>query len=344
MAKCRARLSGNRLNSRLVLRFHDVSSKQDQNGLHDRFDIEVTEDSHNWYVNLWRDGKHYSAEIGLRSDDGSFESLATSNQIATPRAYPSADLDFYLVNVHVPTMPEPVARIIPRAFNDDLLRNLFPQRLLSGGEFPWIDQNEFVASPDEVAFPELVETELEQVEEFPDFPVLDRRELEKYGILTSQSREKFLADNQLPLLGVPPAGMVSPAGIQFDAHPSALPLASISEEELHPHKAESVNFSAEYPYEPGITEIREGKRGHRFVALEMYLGNSDSSSSTADEAYKIEANLVIEGTCTPDSHLLLFGERVNVSPEGTFCIKLPLEQGPELLEFLCRVNTRKIKE
>lgn len=344
LAKRLRRLKAKGLTSRLVLRFHDVSSGQDQNGVHERFDIEVTEDSRNWYVNLWRDGKHYSAEIGLSTEDGSFESLATSNQISTPRAYPSADLDFYMVNAHVPAMPEPAARIIPRASNEDLLRNLFPQRFSSGGEFPWIDQSKSILPPDEPAFPELGATEAEQVEESPDFPLLAHHELEKFRTSTSQSKEKFLAGTQLPLLADPPAGAVAPAGLQLDARPSAVPVASGPDEGLHPPQAESSNVSAEPREAPGISVIRQGWRGHRFAALEMYLGNSDSSSSIAEDAYKIEAKLLIEGKYTPDTHLLFFGEKVNVEPDGTFCIKQPLERGPELLEFMYRVISRKNKE
>ena len=88
MTKCLSRLAGKGLNAKLVLRFSDVSPKQGMNGLHDQFDIEVTEGSDNWYVNLWRDGKHYLAEIGLRTDEGVFEALSTSNEVIMPRAYP----------------------------------------------------------------------------------------------------------------------------------------------------------------------------------------------------------------------------------------------------------------
>lgn len=344
MARCRARLPRKGVGSRLVLRFYDVSSVLDQNGLHDRFDIEVADDSHHWYVNLWRDGKHYSAEIGLRADDGSFEALATSNQVAIPRAYPSADLDFYLVNVHVPSAPDTDIRSIPRASNDDLLRDLFPQRLLSGGEFPWADQNICTPLNDEVALPELDEVEPEKVGQFNAYPELDRNELENYGTQTSQAKEIFLDGAQLPVLGEPPAGTVAPAGIEFDVQLAAIPKASLAEDGLPLRKAESGNVPAERPEGPGIDIVREGGRGHRLVALEMCLGHFDSSPSATEDACKIEASLVIEGQCPPGTDLLLFGQEVHLETDGTFSIKQPLDRGPELLEFMYRLSSRKIKE
>lgn len=345
LAKCRARLIRKGLNPQLVLRFYDVSSKHSQNGLHDSFDIEVTQNSNNWYVNLWRDGKRYSAEIGLRTADGAFEALASSNQIATPRAYPSADLDFYLVNVQTPAMPEPSARVIPRATNDDLLRNLFPQRFLDAGEFPWVDPAGIISASDgEWAFPDLDVPAQETIEGPPDFPVLDRLELEQYGAQASQAREEILAGTHLPALRDTPVEIIAPAAKEFGSRPQIQTLLNPIAGHSQSPAAGIVHFFAESPQEPGILDIRNEAQEHRSVSLEMYLGSYESSSWTTGDALNMSAHLVIEGTCPPDRQLLLFGEQVSVAPDGTFCIKLPLERGPELLEFMVRNNSRKIQE
>jgi hypothetical protein len=49
------------------------------------FDIEVGQNSNNWYINLWKDNVSYCAELGLRLTNGSFFSFARSNCVATPR-------------------------------------------------------------------------------------------------------------------------------------------------------------------------------------------------------------------------------------------------------------------
>lgn len=340
LAKCRARFAGNGVHAKLVLRFSDVSPRQGQNSVHEQFDIEVADDSNSWYVNLWRDGKHYTAEIGLKTEDGLFEALAKSNEVVTPRAYPSADLDFYLVDAHTPNMPESASAIIPRVINDDLLSNLFPQRL-SPSEFPLIDQNTFAPVLDEPVFPDLVEPESENVGDIRDFPLLDQQELEQYGSLTRKSIKKILARSRLPALDEPPAGMVAPSDITFDSQPFSISMLEQSAEALQPHTAESPDSVANRPLELRITENKRDKPVTSTVALETYVGKFDLSSSSVDHVLTAEVSLIFEGVCPPEACLLLFGEQVPIAPDGSFRIKLPVERGPELLEFMYRACNRQ---
>lgn len=339
MTKCRSRLAKNGLNAKLVLRFSDVSPKQDLNGLHDQFDIEVTEGSDNWYINLWRDGKHYLAEIGLRTDEGVFEVLSTSNEVITPRAYPSAEFDFYLTDARVPSMPAPATAIIPRISNEHLLRNLFPKRLSSEEAFPWVEQKPPSPLQDELALPALDETEREDGAS-REFPLLDQREIEKYGALTRKTREEILAGTQFPALDAPPSGSVAPTGVTFDTHSSAIPQVNLPEDAVQLSQAEVLGHAGEGA---GIPENRVGGYHSSPVPLEMHLGLSTLSSSSVDSPFSYEARLVIEGTCSPGTHLLFFGERVDLAPDGNFCIQLPLERGPELLEFMCRMCSKQAK-
>ncbi len=70
-----------------VLRMYDVTSV-DFNGsnANQSFDIEVGPRAQNWYVSLWCDNVTYCGELGLRSPQGEFFSLARSNYVSTPRA------------------------------------------------------------------------------------------------------------------------------------------------------------------------------------------------------------------------------------------------------------------
>jgi hypothetical protein len=50
--------------------------------------------------------------------------------------------------------------------------------------------------------------------------------------------------------------------------------------------------------------------------------------------------LVVRGRNTSASPLTLCGERVEVGDDGTFTLRLPLEQGTELAELIRRLCSR----
>ncbi len=339
MANCRSRLAKGGLDAKLVLRFSDISPKQDLNGLHEQFDIEVAEGSDNWYVNLWRDGKHYLAEIGLRTGEGDFEVLSTSNVVITPRAYPSAEFDFHLTDARAPSMPAPATATIPRISNDHLLSNLFPKRLSSEEAFPWVEQKPRSLLQDELAPPALDEVGHED-DASREFPLLDQEEIEKYGALTRKTRGEILEGTQFPAMEAPPLGSVAPTGVAFDNYSSAIPQVSLLEDALQLSQAEAPGHAGEGAMPP---ESRGGGHHSSPVPLEMHLGLSALSSSSVDSHFSNEARLVIEGTCSPGTHLLFFGEHVDLAPDGNFCIQLPLERGPELLEFMYRMRSKQAK-
>ncbi|MBU2541664.1 MAG: DUF4912 domain-containing protein [Candidatus Omnitrophica bacterium] len=83
----KSRLSDEEIRTaKTVLRMYDVTLL-DFNGTNANsyFDIEVDIYANNWYVNLYKDGVSYIAEIGLRTAGGRFISLARSNCVHTPR-------------------------------------------------------------------------------------------------------------------------------------------------------------------------------------------------------------------------------------------------------------------
>ena len=77
--------------ARYILRVYDVTSVDfDGTNAHSSFDIEITPQARNWYINLWRAGKSLCAELGLVHADGSFSSRVRSNVIQTPQASTSS--------------------------------------------------------------------------------------------------------------------------------------------------------------------------------------------------------------------------------------------------------------
>ena len=81
-----------------ALRFHDVSEPSSSHG----FDVDVDFRTRNWYVHLWSPAKSYYAELGVKTADGGFTSLARSNKFQTPRAWPMAEIER-------PAMPADIA-------------------------------------------------------------------------------------------------------------------------------------------------------------------------------------------------------------------------------------------
>jgi len=69
-----------------VLRFHDASQAAPP------FDVDIDLRALNWYVHLWSPAKSYYADLGVRTEGGQFISLAVSNRIETPRAWPAAEI------------------------------------------------------------------------------------------------------------------------------------------------------------------------------------------------------------------------------------------------------------
>jgi hypothetical protein len=73
-----------------VLRFHDVS----ETAPGPPFDVDIDLRAPNWYVHLWSPAKSYYADLAVKTEGGEFISLATSNRVETPRAWPAAQQHF----------------------------------------------------------------------------------------------------------------------------------------------------------------------------------------------------------------------------------------------------------
>jgi len=228
----------------LVLRFTDLSPDTGEAAHHPHFDIEVEGASSNWYVDLWRDAKHYSAELGLKAAGGMFIALLRSNEVVTPRGGPSPELVFRNMEVRTPRPVEirVAAATGTSAYSDALLKDLYPKRLLSDDGYPLVvaeASGELLEEPD---FPELgVESE-EEVEgplavmEAPaivdehsgeattaggsGFPMIDRAELEQHRSLARNIKGQLSDDLARHL---PPVDLkvVSPSDVELV--PQSLP-------------------------------------------------------------------------------------------------------------------------
>lgn len=96
-------------NPPLLLRIHDVTGIPfDGTNSVSFFDLQVQGLQGHWYVDLWKDGRTFIGELGLRRSDGRLEILARSNPVSTPIASESAHYHTEAVNL---AASDPNARI-----------------------------------------------------------------------------------------------------------------------------------------------------------------------------------------------------------------------------------------
>lgn len=242
MAAARASLPRDAEEPSLILRFTDLSAQSGEKIPAQRFDIEVQGLTNSWYVDLLQDGRRYSAQLGLRTAEGEMILLASSNEVALPRAAPSSELDFKQLEARAPL---PLEFNVPDSVSDNgehLLQNLFPQRGPPDGGFPEyapevvdikLDEPEYPA-PKHVADaladrPVPFKSGLELIDyahvsrspvfiEDVEFPSIDISEMAPYSILAKKEETRLFAKIEKELPPVAEA-TISPADVDLTPQP-----------------------------------------------------------------------------------------------------------------------------
>jgi hypothetical protein len=271
----RAGLPGRGRGAVLLLRFADISPNNNGIVPHAHFDVEVDEFSSNRYVNLWRDARHYSAELGLRAADGSFVCLVRSNEVETPRAGPSPEFHFSERQVRAPDVPVDVPEAGRTDVSDFLLRDLFPRwsepqddayPLADVGGLPSDDPLQEPAFPQLSA--ELSEIDIAQVlansvsgvplprfgmaaansEPSGDFPCIAAADIASWHKHALDKRSQVLAGQGSPMPQLPQLmpGMVAPTHLKLTPQPlpflsATLPVVSPARVTAHVEGAASVS-------------------------------------------------------------------------------------------------------
>jgi hypothetical protein len=188
---------------RPVLRFQECSPDMKQTR---PFDVDVDFTTSSWYVNLWSPDKVYFADLGWRSQDGSFIELARSNTVRTPRAWPrpaepievpetAPEIVAPIPDVATPPIVEPVAaapaQASPAPDTAALLQRRLAELFAIRGELPPL--HEPVSIP--VGLGEEIPGEPSQLEPEMPSPDLEDREHWPAGLedldLTALSEERF---------------------------------------------------------------------------------------------------------------------------------------------------------
>lgn len=247
MEAARARLPTGAEEPSLILRFTDLSAQQGEKVANHHFDIEVQGLTNSWYVDLWQDGRRYSAQLGLRTQEGDMISLTTSNEVVLPLATPSSKLDFKQLEVRSPLpLDLPQDRNVSETASingDHLLQNLFPGGPPLDERFPEFESNvsdtRQLEEPECPALmrvidalaecPEPFKPELELIDyvhtfrpptftENTEFPQIKNSEINPYAIQANQEKARLLSEIKMEL---PPMTeeTVSPADMDHTPQP-----------------------------------------------------------------------------------------------------------------------------
>lgn len=338
----------------LVLRFIDLSPRTaDAAPPHPRFDIEVQQARNNWYIGLWRDAKHYSAELGLRAPDGTFVGLVRSNEVETPRSGPSPELDFHRLEVRPPRVLQFQRAASGTGPSEGLLRNLFPQRLPPDDAYPLAMAEVSRVVVEEPPFPalEAVRGEVEPWEAVgaagaptdaaagatDDFPVIAAAEIDPYRAAARQAKARVLAELGS---GLPPVAeeTVSPADV--DLQPQPLPVSILRAVD---GLAMDVRTREDGGYSLGGSRAPDGGSPTwppAVTPLEAVLAGAVSSPGPDASPLEVLVDLVIQGRHASAGPVTLCGNRVQVDDDGSFTVRLPLAPGPDLAELIRRLCSR----
>lgn len=132
--------------SSYTLRMYDVTYI-DFNGSNANhwFDIDVGLHTNNWYISLWQDNVTYCADIGIRTPDGRFFTLARSNFVTTPRVGSSGRSEMIWMEVKEDRSQQPFVIIETRKRED---KRLLPSTKISPSEVGRLRRKIFLTEDD----------------------------------------------------------------------------------------------------------------------------------------------------------------------------------------------------
>ncbi len=277
---------------------------------HPPFDVAVDGTAGRWYVDVWKDGKTYVAELGLRSGDH-FVGLARSSSIDLPVAGPSSETTADWRPVRRPQPENPSATpgighetVIDRPLSEPF-RPLMPRRMRippdpvpsprAGGASTAAPPPDIIAAPPP-PFPHIQPEDSVSV-------AAGRAEAEAVAYAADLGADELRSDMDAP---------ISDGG------------ASLS------HESPSVlDGGAPFVHESAADDAGIWSDGGALPPESVVNFSSFSLGEAAD--IDIRADLVIYGRARPGAMLSLFGRPVAVAADGTFSVRRPLPQGALVL-------------
>jgi len=319
----------------LVLRVYDITGTGSIESAEQVFDVEVFGLQGRWYLDMWRDDRVFVAEIGYQNADGSFRSLARSNEVRTPPAEPD---EIVKESKHVDHNGKPLHTDWP----GDQPAN--PQVEPPGKEM--VDEAKesapttkpMVAEPITILDPEFPEADWPVLSPSEDEPLVETSPYEPAVDTVQAAGDASVAFDEDNVTGAesefPSAELLHASVLEnrdaLQAYYDASGCAPASEGV----PAEASGQSTEPPAPASSTPPP-----HQPAPLEQIVGLSSLEHMSKDVLLEVNAELHIFGRAKPNTELTLYGQIVKTRPDGSFSVRRPLPHGAVVLPLLYTKNT-----
>lgn len=293
-----ARLDAGQPDAPLVLRMYDVTGVMfDGSNAHEVFDHEIQGLQGHWYLDLFKHGRTYVAEIGFRRSDGSLAFLARSNEVRTPPAEQSAFYDTSALDLDSSAeggaLTDLVADLSSAATTGSAEETASDDTSILSGDYPRVDETGEaplkVLETAPVSRPAVAVPAPEEIGPWPEPEEVLR---EKPGF--RDRVEEFYR-----------ATTVEPSAITESEDQTRAELESAP--------------PAPPPVSPGDPPAA--------APLEQYVHYSSFEPARTPIELEVNTEIHVFGRARPGSRLVLFGQEVPLRPDGTFSVRKPLPQG-----------------
>jgi hypothetical protein len=331
----------------LLLRFYDVTLINfDGSNARSSFDVAVHSLRSNYYADFWESGRAYIVDIGLKTHDGRFLTLARSNHIELPPHAPSDNFDRTGVvvdpSIHVVcevadvTRVETLADISPEPHpdmevetSDDLVRTFYLQLTQAGS--PTLNRkprggatastpvaapgNQGIAGPFSRDAPAPWRPNENPHETLPRA---------RAAYLGGSGPNRETGRSPSPFEAAPVSS----------ASPSPGPTLSVSAREASSessYTAENRPASLSSWVSPSSAisswVTSPGPAGRDPLVLEEIITLPPEELRGSDRIRDFYAELIIQGRVEPGGTILLMGQPVRLRPDGTFHVRRRLGEG-----------------
>jgi len=338
----------------LIIRVIDLTPTS-QGGSYDTesFDVEVDGLENNWYIDLRQPGKHYIAELGLRSADSTLYPFARSNKIQVPRSEPSSVLGIKTAEYKRAAHLQNAQTEDKQPYSVAHLTDLLP----SFNRFPEVKPQKKSRVPTASSLKTNTDTNAYTDRKIPhtstNFSIGAKHPGNPPRVL-NESPEEYWLSNTLP-----PHTNNNPLSEPLGSAPyTGFPQINTAQLAAYHETAKAYkgsfsydldqNFSKTEPLGKTISDTLEttatetptdsiekhhatqSMKRKAAIALEDILAESLFSGTGLNKKLNMSVQLELSGTSIDDQILTLFGNPIETDLTGRFSIRLKLDSGPGL--------------
>lgn len=351
LESARQTLGGEGAHAALLLRFYDVTLLDfDGGNAHSSFDVAVHSLQSTHYIDFWESGRSYIVDIGLRTHDGRFQSLARSNPIELPPHAPSSNFDrtgivvdpainivcevadVTRAEVLADIRPEPRPDMEPDA-SDDLVRSFY--RRLTDQRLPGAVRRK--RAPSQAGpYPESAESEQGEDRSGGDGAPITGAETEAPR-QTDRAGAEWNAPERFAGASGRTRNVVSPSWDEAiprsSSEPSPRFSSQVSSAEssygLYEARGEQPGVSSWISSAGGVSSwvTSPGGAALERMPLEQVFVLPSGEWKQKELISELASELLIQGRAAPGSQFSLLGQPVRVRPDGTFSVRARLPEG-----------------